>query len=41
MSIRALVRDDMWAMGFDVYKKFTRWLDKLVKDDLNITFELL
>ncbi|AYC17336.1 DNA primase TraC [Dickeya dianthicola] len=31
---RALVRDDMRAMGFDVSKKFTRWLDKLVKDDL-------
>ncbi len=31
---RALVRDDMRAMGFDVSKKFTRWLDKLVRDDL-------
>lgn len=31
---RALVRDDMKAMGFDVSKKFTRWLDKLEKDGL-------
>ncbi|UCZ73716.1 hypothetical protein LHK94_11665 [Dickeya zeae] len=23
---------DMRAMGFDVSKKFTRWLDKFVKD---------
>ncbi|SLM64865.1 hypothetical protein DAQ1742_04098 [Dickeya aquatica] len=23
----------MQAMGFDVSKKFTRWLDKLVRDD--------
>jgi len=29
---RALVRDDMRAMGFDVSKKFTRWLDKLEKE---------
>lgn len=29
---RALVRDDMRAMGFDVAKKFTRWLDKLEKE---------
>lgn len=32
--IRTLIRDDMKAMGFDVSKKFTRWLDKLVKDGL-------
>lgn len=31
---RSLVRDDMRAMGFDVAKKFTRWLDKLEKDGL-------
>ncbi|MEI7161296.1 helicase RepA family protein [Pectobacterium versatile] len=31
---RSLVRDDMRAMGFDVNKKFTRWLDKLEKDGL-------
>ncbi len=31
---RALVRDDMKAMGFDVSKKFARWLDKLEKDGL-------
>ncbi|EJD7270738.1 AAA family ATPase [Klebsiella pneumoniae] len=31
---RARVRDDMRAMGFDVAKKFTRWLDKLEKDGL-------
>ncbi|MBN3065165.1 hypothetical protein H5A21_14010 [Pectobacterium aquaticum] len=35
---RSLVRDDMRAMGFDVNKKFTRWLDKLEKDGL-IAFE--
>ncbi|MEK8076632.1 hypothetical protein AABD51_12740 [Pectobacterium carotovorum] len=34
----SLVRDDMQAMGFDVNKKFTRWLDKLEKDGL-IAFE--
>lgn len=31
---RSLIRDDMKAMGFDVSKKFARWLDKLVKDGL-------
>lgn len=31
---RTLVRDDMKAMGFDVSKKFARWLDKLEKDGL-------
>ncbi|WP_238550849.1 helicase RepA family protein [Dickeya chrysanthemi] len=31
---RSLVRDDMRAMGFDVNKKFSRWLDKLEKDGL-------
>ncbi|WP_348524015.1 AAA family ATPase [Pectobacterium brasiliense] len=35
---RSLVQDDMRAMGFDVNKKFTRWLDKLEKDGL-IAFE--
>ncbi|WCG84985.1 AAA family ATPase [Pectobacterium sp. A5351] len=35
---RSLVRDDMRAMGFDVNKKFSRWLDKLEKDGL-IAFE--
>ncbi|KHT23148.1 AAA family ATPase [Pectobacterium brasiliense] len=35
---RSLVRDDMRAMGFDVNKKLTRWLDKLEKDGL-IVFE--
>ena len=31
---RAVLRDDMKAMGFDVSKKFSRWLDKLAKDNL-------
>ena len=31
---RAVLRDDMKAMGFDVSKKFSRWLDKLEKDNL-------
>lgn len=33
---RTLVRDDMKAMGYDVSKKFTRWLEKLEKDGLVI-----
>ncbi|EKN3336997.1 helicase RepA family protein [Yersinia enterocolitica] len=31
---KSLVRDDMRGMGFDVAKKFTRWLDKLEIDGL-------
>lgn len=31
---KSLVRDDMRAMGFDVSKKFTRWLDKLETEGL-------
>nr|WP_247712306.1 AAA family ATPase [Morganella morganii] len=31
---RAVLRDDMKAMNFDVSKKFSRWLDKLEKDNL-------
>ncbi|WP_413739828.1 helicase RepA family protein [Sodalis sp. RH14] len=31
---RTLVRDDLRAMGVDVSKKFTRWLDKLANDGL-------
>ncbi|WP_416413235.1 helicase RepA family protein [Pantoea sp. App145] len=33
---RALLRDDMRKMGFDVSKKFNRWLEKLVRDGLVI-----
>jgi putative DNA primase/helicase len=31
---KSLVRDDLRAMGFDVGKKFTRWLDKLESEGL-------
>ncbi|CNI30663.1 putative regulatory prophage protein [Yersinia aldovae] len=31
---KSLVRDDIRGMGFDVAKKFTRWLDKLEIDGL-------
>nr|WP_254711394.1 helicase RepA family protein [Pantoea cypripedii] len=33
---RALLRDDMRKMGFDVSKKFNRWLEKLVREGLVI-----
>ncbi|ORM92764.1 hypothetical protein HA50_05095 [Pantoea cypripedii] len=33
---RTLLRDDMRKMGFDVSKKFNRWLEKLKKEGLII-----
>ena len=31
---KAMIRDDMRLKGFDVDKKFSRWLGKLIRDDI-------